>query len=304
MVGKLQIGATVSSDGVVLGRPPFSPTEPRHSRTTTVRAKYGDTGSATFRFEHPTKRTAYAHRLTAEQRERFAARVCDELSQLVAWFRGANWPISVPENLHISISDRHVISKSLVPAWFGQEGRMEFPSWRVVAERAAITHELVHVLAPNSNRLLAEGLAIHLQAELGGNPAFPNFDKPLHEQAYEVLRTIVPSFRADEPASCRGVDLELLDSIPVPNPLVLRIGQTFYDESPYGQARIYPLAGSFVRFLIEARGIERFRDLYQTTPLTPLICNSGSPERWDHIYGCPLAELDVQWKRMLLCSFE
>ena len=47
---------------------------------------------------------------------------------------------------------------------------MEFPAWRVLARKAAILHELVHVFFPSGNRFLAEGLAVHLQAEIGGNP--------------------------------------------------------------------------------------------------------------------------------------
>ncbi|HVY56375.1 MAG TPA: hypothetical protein VHA77_00830 [Xanthobacteraceae bacterium] len=201
------------------------------------------------------------------------------------------------------MSDRYAISRSLVPAWFGQRGSIEFPAWRVAAGRAAITHELVHVILPNANRLLAEGLAVHLQAELGRNPAFPNFGKSLHQVAYQVLRTVVPSFCADDPARCDIVDLAALDSIPVPNPLVLRIGETFCDASPHGQARVYPLAGSFVRYLIDVHGIERFRALYDATPLSPFVCNPGAPERWKEIFGYRLDELAIEWKRLLLRTF-
>ncbi len=35
--------------------------------------------------------------------------------------------------------------------------------------------------------LLAEGLAVYLQAEIGRNPAFPNFGWPLHALARELM---------------------------------------------------------------------------------------------------------------------
>ena len=65
---------------------------------------------------------------------------------------------------------------------------MEFPAWRVEARKAAIAHELVHVFYPNANRFLAEGFAVYLQDEIGGNPAFPNFGRPLHALVLERLR--------------------------------------------------------------------------------------------------------------------
>jgi hypothetical protein len=90
----------------------------------------------------------------------------------------------VPE-LRVVVSDQYQISKSLVPAWSGRAGQMEFPSRRVIAREAAIAHELIHVFFPNGNRFLAEGLAVYVQTAIGGNPAFPNFGKPLHELVRE-----------------------------------------------------------------------------------------------------------------------
>ena len=69
-------------------------------------------------------------------------------------------------DLHIFVSEVYPRSKALVPAWLGQRGWMEFPAHRVVAGEASIAHELVHVLFPNGNRMLAEGLAVYLQHKL------------------------------------------------------------------------------------------------------------------------------------------
>lgn len=67
-------------------------------------------------------------------------------------------------------------------------------------------------------------------------------------------------------------------------PLVQVLGPGFY---AFSASRAYTLAGSFVRFLIEAHGIERFRVLYQ----------SGG----DYVaaYGRPLGELVTEWSRRI-----
>ena len=184
-------------------------------------------------------------------------------------------------------------------AWDGHPGRMEFPAWRVIAGKAAITHELVHVFFPNGNRFLAEGLAIYLQSAIGANPAFPNFGRPLHDLARKLLQEMVPGFSRGDPSSLKQVHLCELDEIPTPRPLTLRVGQEFYGEEPRGQARIYSIAGSFTQFLIEARGLERFYALYSETPLSPLAQNAGMLERWLSVYDVSLSELEYEWKTML-----
>jgi hypothetical protein len=176
---------------------------------------------------------------------------------------------------------------------------MEFPASRVAARKAAIAHELVHVFFPNANRFLAEGLAVYVQAVMGGNPAFPNFGRPLHELARERVRDMVPAFSPGEPESLSSIQFADLDVIATPNPLVLRVGKDFYGEEPRGQGRIYPLAGSFVQFLVETRGWAMFRKLYQRTPFVPLQQCAGSPDRWMEVYGRPLADLEGEWKSFI-----
>jgi hypothetical protein len=233
---------------------------------------------------------------------------------------------------------------------------MEFPAWKIVAGEAAILHELVHVFFPNGNRMLAEGLAIHLQASIGGNPAFPNFGRPLHEVAAQVLGRMTAK-AADDASADRSEDqssrrppiaaplipakagnqdgqadtcgspllrgrveigtdprnlelatsgqetfapfdaavrLDQLDRIATPSGLRLRVGTRVYgiDDSAY----TYPLAGSFVAFLIETHGLERFRALYERTPLVPFARDAGAPERWRDVYGVPLDVIEREWK--------
>lgn len=239
------------------------------------------------------------HPLTPDRQVDFTNDICGEFKRLTNWATAQKWmPPHRPE-LRIVVSDRFRISKALVPAWSGHAGHMEFPAWRVVARKAAILHELVHVFFPNGNRLLAEGLAVYLQAEIGSNPAFPNFGRPLHALARELLPKIVPGFRRGDPSSLEAIGLSELDAIATPGPLTLRVGDDVYGEEPRGQAHIYPLAGSFVQHVIEAHGLEAFRVLYERTPLVPLHQAGGLPGRWTEIYGLPLSELEGEWKSLV-----
>jgi hypothetical protein len=238
--------------------------------------------------------------LTEAKRIEFKDDVCREIRRLQKWAADLEWiEFSVPE-LNIVVSDRYSISKSLVPTWSGRLGYMEFPTWRVAARKAAILHELVHVFFPNGNRFLAEGLAVHLQDALGGNPAFPNFGKPLHRTVCELLLAKTPPTSSEDPLGLRQIHLAELDLIPTPNPLTLRVGAELYGEDKRGQAFVYPIAGSFVQFLLETRGVERFRSLYTQTPLLPLVLNAGSPVRWSDVYCITFADLENEWKSMIV----
>jgi hypothetical protein len=258
-----------------------------------------DDAIATFHFDGPVEGSASTS-MSSSQQNKFVADFYGELASVKAWSVEVDWLGDIPAALQIFVSTDYRISKSLVPAWYGHRGHMEFPAWRVIAGQAAIAHELVHVYFPNGNRLLAEGLAIYLQAKIGGHRAFPNFGRPLHELVREVLREMVPEFSCRDPGSLAKINLADLDKIATPGPLLLRVGPDFYDEHAYGQARIYPIAGSFVQFLIEAHGLDKFRTLYMRTPLAPLECNAGSPDRWLDVYGLSLAELEAEWKSLIV----
>ncbi|MGH9810580.1 MAG: hypothetical protein ACRD9W_25600 [Terriglobia bacterium] len=237
--------------------------------------------------------------LPAARRDEFKADFSRDLARVEQWMADRIWSAMASPALRVVVSDRFRISKSLVPAWSGQAGEMQFPTWRVAARKAAIAHELVHVFLPNGNRLLAEGLAVYLQAEIGGNPAFPNFGRPLHDLVRELAPKMVAEFRFGNPASLEGIHFTDLDAIATPSPLTLKIGNDVFGEEPRGQAHIYPLAGSFVQHLVETRGIEAFRGLYALTPLVPLHRDAGVAGRWVEIYGLPLQSLEVEWRSMI-----
>jgi hypothetical protein len=237
--------------------------------------------------------------LTSAACERFSDDFDHEFARLRDWSARQSWPRPTPM-LEVWVSGRYAISKSLVPAWYGRAGHMEFPASRVIARNAAILHELVHVLHPNGNRLLAEGLAIYLQALIGGNPAFPNFGRPLHVVARERLQSMIPEFARGDVRSLDPLQLTSLECIATPAPLALRVGSDLYGEEPRGQGRLYPLAGSFVQALIETHGLEKFRALYQRTPLVPSQHNAGAQNRWIEVYGSSFADLEREWKLLMV----
>jgi hypothetical protein len=242
-------------------------------------------------------------RLPPAKQEEFKTDFCREIARLKKWAADLNWVASSVPEFCVVVSDRYKISKSLVPAWSGRAGHMEFPAWRVLARKAAIAHELVHVFFPNGNRFLAEGLAVYLQAAIGGNPAFPNFGKPLHENVRERFLEIAPAISCGDTQSLEHIHLAELDTIVTPSPLTLRVGHEVYGEEPRGQAFIYPIAGSFVQFLVKTRGIEKFRALCAQTPLMPMAQNAGSPERWKDVYDVPFHDLENEWKAMIADGF-
>lgn len=91
---------------------------------------------------------------------------------------------------------------------------------------AAITHEIVHVLAPNANRFLAEGLAVYANDRFQEAPAYPNFGKDLKTEARGILDR---------------ADIAALEQVATPSRLQL-------DGLNSRDAHL--VAGSFVGFLI------------------------------------------------------
>jgi hypothetical protein len=260
-----------------------------------------DDGAAhiTFNFGDPGNLQEDHADLSLAQRADFTTAFYRDLTSFKAWSAIARWTPSVVPDLQVSVSNSFKTSRALLPAWEGRHGRMEFPTWRVAARKAAITHELVHVYYPNGNRFLAEGLAIYVQALIGGNPAFPNFGRALHAQASDVICEMVPDFSPGNALAFAVLRLADLERIATPNPLALQVGSTPYGVEPRGQARLYSIAGSFIQFLIETRGLGKFRELYACTPLIPSQQNAGDIRRWSDVYGRPFEDFESEWKTML-----
>jgi hypothetical protein len=166
------------------------------------------------------------------------------------------------ETIRINVSSSYRISRALVPGYFGKRGFMEMPLRGVRDNTGPLLHEIVHIYAPNSNRFLAEGLAVYVHTKLGGNPAFPNFGEDLRRSAVRSLSEVN--------------SLEALNRVRTPRPL----------SSVMDEKLAYVLAGSFVGFLIERYGLPLFRSLYET-------------DHCEQVYGKSLETLEREWRLSL-----
>ncbi len=201
----------------------------------------------------------------------FESRFREALTKACGW-----WGPSFDGPYTLDVEESRGPSMALVPVWRGNRGRILFRGTTVRLGRAAITHEIVHVLAPNANRFLAEGLAVYAHNLLRGEPAFPNFGKNLAIEARELAAT---------------ADIAALDRLATPARLQL----------PNLDSRdAYIVAGSFVGFLIERDGLEIFRKLYDMTPLVARQRDAGAPERWRRAYGVSLEGLVDEWRATLV----
>jgi hypothetical protein len=230
-------------------------------------------------------------------------------------------PYQPRTDLHVFVSEMYSLSKSLVPAWLGQRGWMEFPAHRVVAGEASVAHELVHILFPNGNRMLAEGLAVYLQYKLFPEiPAYPNFGAPLESLVADFLSESFPGKPENQAEALWNMDLDGLEMISTPDELSLRIGSGpiigarpgVPDPPPEEGKFLYGVAGSLVGFLLEnpiSPGYDllteaNFGALYQSTPLRPLERDSGAPDRWQKFYrgksvSYTFNDLGLLWKTYL-----
>ncbi len=217
-------------------------------------------------------------------------------------------------DFHVFVSEAHRIARALVPAWQAQRGWMEFPAHRVVAGEAALAHELVHVLLPNGNRMLAEGLATYLQCKLfPSERVFPNFGRPLEALLADFLRARYP----DPSQALWMMDLDALERISTPDRMSLRIGGNVVGSRsidqpppPEEEKALYAVVGSLVELLMEnpigddLLTEANFVTLYNATPLRPLERDSGDPGRWQICYqgdgkSYSFGELGLLWKTYL-----
>lgn len=143
-------------------------------------------------------------------------------------------------------------------------------------------HEAVHLVAAGVGSppaLFNEGLAVYLSERLR-DPALADLDgdkATLDERAAQWLR------------QGEGIGLREL----------LTYTQIGPERSRPQVA--YPLAGSFVKFLVERHGRDKFLEAYRA------LRNSPDPAIQDanaavcqRIYGCPVAKLEEEWKECLL----
>ena len=186
------------------------------------------------------------------------------------WGNGWSGPI------RIEIEDSRGASMALIPGWRGDRGTMIFRTFIVRRSASAILHEVVHLIAPNGNRFLAEGMAVYAHEHLDGQRAYPNNGRDLHRAAREYAEPdkVVALSNFATPSRLRMASLDQRES--------------------------YLVAGSFVRYLVETHGIEKFRALYALTPIAPGNRRAGgTPARWQKIYGKSINVLARDWVRAI-----
>jgi hypothetical protein len=135
-------------------------------------------------------------------------------------------------------------------------------------------HELVHVIANalgSPPPVLNEGLAVYASELLGADAlrllGFPN--TPVHRAVCEIRQgsTYIPL-----------ADLLALDNI---------------GSQEDRAAREYAQAGSFVKYLVERHGLERFRESY--SHLSAREPSEENSRRLRHVYGMRLEKLESAW---------
>jgi len=219
--------------------------------------------------------------VTAAQQKKFKDSFCRQILAVERWVKKQRLPgpKKIPP-LKITVSMQFPLAMSLVPAWQGNWGVMQFPATRVAAGQVNMAHELVHVYLPNGNRMLAEGLAAFAQDEIGSNPAFPNFGKNIDKMV-----------RCDiKPQDLRKVSLARLDKIRTPD--LMTIGGRSRSSSLSG----YVVASSVVRYLIDTYGMTKFRKLYGRTPFVPGRQVGRTSDDWKAIYGQSIRDIEKAWK--------
>ena len=235
--------------------------------------------------------------LTTVQKDGLRDATCSMVGNIEKWAKDNGWEVPTGLNrLKILIGDHYRLGRALVPAWESDRGRIEFPADKVRAGQADVAHEFTHYYFPNGNRMLAEGLAIYVQDETqglpGGNPAYPNFGMPVHMAMKchpHVAMPILPR-----------VELSKLDLFLTPQALTLD-EHVFADLEPNKRDQwSYVVAGSFVRFLIETHGMDKFRALYKATPFEAGRKIKRTKDDWAEIYSPKtLQSLEADWKAMI-----
>jgi hypothetical protein len=231
--------------------------------------------------------------LDAEQRT-FKTAFCQMIVSFETWAKNHGWDVPADlQRIKILVGEHYPLARSLVPAWEGDRGRMEFPATRVKNVQADIAHELTHYYFPNANRMMAEGLAVYVQDEtsnlLGANPggAYPNMGIPVHDAIKCFLSA----------AEIASIDLSVLDKIHTPLALTVDLPQ----QKPSEQARwSYIIAGSFARYLIEKYGMDQFHALYSKTQFVPGRHIDRTNDDWTAVYGLSLSVLQADWRTMIL----
>jgi hypothetical protein len=148
-------------------------------------------------------------------------------------------------------------------------GIISLPIWHVRNKKAAIVHEVTHIIASHSdNRFFSEGLAIYFQERFGEDQAFPSFSGvPLDELARTNKKRLFP-----------------INELSNSNYIFRQVGT---EERKIA----YIQTGSFFSFLIETYGEQKVKALHNSVSLD-----------YAKVYGKNLRELEREWKNHLFSN--
>lgn len=123
---------------------------------------------------------------------------------------------------------------------------------------------MTHLLTPQHSDWVFEGLAVYVNDKWGGEGGFPNYGEDVDPLArYYLDRTDILARIGDETYYPSRADLRT------------SVGEGFYI-----------LSGSFVKYLVEKTGIEKFLQIYNAPNM---------PEGLKTVTHKPLEEWKIEW---------
>lgn len=151
-------------------------------------------------------------------------------------------------------------------------GVISLPIWHVRNKRAAIVHEVAHIIANRhtGNRFFSEGLAVFFQDKFGEDKGFPIYYK------------IPDSLSLNELVIWHKDNLISLSRLKKDNDI---FGQIESENRKIA----YTEAGSFIKFLYEVYGGQKLQDIYSAWTLN-----------YEKIYGKNFNELEDEWLKYVL----
>lgn len=162
-----------------------------------------------------------------------------------------------------------VIGVSNTNAW------AEAPAYAIHSIWSYDNHECVHLYASALGMpvsLLTEGLAVAFQTNPMANDLVPRWSGTFVHDLARAFRTdgrLVPIDQLLQSSQFRSQDLNV----------------------------VYPEAGSFIRFLIDAYGLATFKDLYGQVASNDLAASVAA--KFASVYGKSVGELEVEWRVVL-----
>lgn len=145
-------------------------------------------------------------------------------------------------------------------------GVVSLPIRFVTSKRAAIVHEVTHIIAKHeNNRFFSEGLAVYFQERFGEDHGFPNFSGlPLDD----LMRNHKDQF--------------------IPITELMNDNEVFRQVGTKRREIAYIEAGSFINFLVVKYGEQKLADLHNSWTLN-----------YKKIYGKNIKELEAEWKNFV-----